>query len=97
MTGTLILEWCLPGTLDRPPNAAGSTSGGGVSVSMDETAATSAFVFSVDGSGSAEGVVATSSGGGVWISGRRLTDGSSGAILSNGDRGSASGMTGRVS
>lgn len=83
--------------MERPPNAAGSTSGGGVSVSMDETAASWVFVFSVDGSGSSEGAVATSSGGGVWISGRKLTDGSSSAILSNGDRGSVSGMMGTVS
>lgn len=64
---------------------------------MDETAASWVFVFSVDGSGSSEDSVATSSGGGVWISGRKLTDGSSSAILSNGDRGSVSGMIGRVS
>lgn len=64
---------------------------------MDETAASWAFVFSVDSSCSSEGAVATSSGGGVWISGRRLTDGSSSATLSKGDRGSASGMMGRVS
>lgn len=64
---------------------------------MDETAASWAFAFSVDGSCSSEGAVATSSGGGVWISGRRLTDGSSSATLSNGDGGSVSGMMGRVS
>lgn len=64
---------------------------------MDETAVSWAFVFSVDINCSSEGAVATSSGGGVWISGRRLTDGSSRATLSNGDRGSASGMMGRVS
>lgn len=81
----------------RPPNAAGSTSGGGVSVSMDETAASWAFVFSVGASCSSEGAVAISSGGGVWISGRRLTDGPSGATLSKGDKGSVSGMMGRVS
>lgn len=83
--------------MERPPNTEGSTSGGGVSVSIDETDASWAFVFSVDGSGSSEGAVATSSGGGVWISGTKLTEGSSSANLSNGDRGSVSGIMGRGS
>lgn len=52
-------------------------------------------MFSVQGICSSEGVAATSSGGGVCISGSRFKDGSSGPTLSNAG-GSDSGLMGRV-